>query len=90
MVETTNLLGEIVEGPKKKARTEAVTGAKRLKPIDRSQSYWGAIDIEKLIEEDHPARGIWAMVERLDLSDLEEKIRAVEGQPDKVAWIRGC
>ena len=53
---------------------------RRLKPIDRSQSFWGAIDIEKLIEEDHPARGIWAMVNRLDLTRLEEKIKAVQGR----------
>jgi transposase len=53
---------------------------KGLKPIDRSQCFWGAIDIEKLIEEDHPARGIWAMVNQLDLTRLEEKIKAVEGR----------
>src|SRR5207249_9678029 len=54
--------------------------AKRLKPIDRSQSFWGGIDIEKLIEEDHPARGIWAMVNQLDMTRLEHKIKAVEGR----------
>ena len=54
--------------------------AKRLKPIDRRQCFWGAIDIEKLIEEEHPARGIWVMVNRLDLRKLEEKIKAVEGR----------
>lgn len=54
--------------------------AKRLKPIDRCQSFWGAIDIEKLIDEEHPARGIWAMVNQLDLTRLEEKIKAVEGR----------
>src|SRR5438876_11187460 len=54
--------------------------AKRLKPIDRSQSFWGAIDIEKLIEEDHPARGIWAMVNQLDMTRLEQKIKAVKGR----------
>jgi len=31
-----------------------------------------------LIEEEHPARGIWAMVNRLDLTRLEAKIKAVE------------
>jgi transposase len=53
---------------------------KRIKPIDRSQCFWGAVDIEKLIEQDHPARGIWAMVQRLDLGRLEDKIKAVEGR----------
>jgi len=83
MSEITNLFGESLETfaqerqdsdpPKREAE-------KRLKPIDRSQSFWGAIDIEKLIEEDHPARGIWAMVNRLDLRRLEETIKAVEGR----------
>src|SRR5437899_12861740 len=41
--------------------------AKRLKRIDRSQSFYGAIDIEKLIEEDHPASGLWAMLNRSDM-----------------------
>ncbi len=66
MSETANLLGESLETYKAEQspglaapRSEP---AKRLKPIDRSQVYWGAIDVEKLIEEDHPARGIWAMV----------------------------
>src|SRR5262249_48814479 len=30
--------------------------------------------------QDHPARGIWAMVLQLELSGLEEKIHAVEGR----------
>ena len=84
MSEATNFLGESLKAfrvedpvqampPKEKPR-------RRLKPIDRSQSFWGAIDIEKLIEEEHPARGIWAMVNRLDLTRLEEKIKAVQGR----------
>jgi transposase len=84
MSEVSSLLGDSIEAyrvekqPTSEPRQQEV--AKRLKPIDRSQSFWGAIDIEKLIEEDHPARGIWAMVTRLDLRRLEEKIKAVEGR----------
>jgi transposase len=84
MSEKSSLLGESLEayrveerGKTEPAKQEA---CKRLKPIDRRQSFWGAIDIEKLIEEDHPARGIWAMVRRLDLRRLEENIKAVEGR----------
>src|SRR5688500_1107898 len=82
--EVMSLLGESLEAFTIEEKREPVPGksepAKRLKPIDRSQSFWGAIYIEKLIEEDHPARGIWAMVTRLDLRRLEEKINAVEGR----------
>jgi len=84
MSEVANLLGENIEAFKVEGQAEPeppkAEPVRRLKPIDRSQSFWGAIDIEKLIEEDHPARGIWAMVERLDLKRLEEKIKAVEGR----------
>src|SRR5438477_12328073 len=84
MSEPTSLLGESLEAFKIEQRRQYERAekelAKRLKPIDRSQCFWGAIDIEKLIEEDHRARGIWAMVSQLDLSALEAKIKAVEGR----------
>src|ERR1044071_443984 len=80
MSEGIDLLGEPLKEPKRKSRPVEITEAKRLKPIDRSQRFWGAIDVEKLIEADHAARGIWAMVQQLDLSALEKKIRAVEGR----------
>jgi transposase len=66
--------------PSQTAALDKREPAKRLKHIDRSQTYWGEVDVEKLIEQDHPARGIWAMVNRLDLSQLEAKVRAVEGR----------
>lgn len=84
MGEEANLLGQTLEAFRVKTEPKPTSPkmepAKRVKPIDRSQSFWGAIDIEKLIERDHPARGIWAMVSRLDLSQIEEKIKAVEGR----------
>ena len=85
MGEVANLVGENLEAFRLEEKPEPtmpppVEAGKRLKPIDRRQSFWGAIDIEKLIEEEHPARGIWAMVNRLDLSRLEAKIKAVEGK----------
>lgn len=78
------LMGESLEEFRAKPRTEEEPSktepAKRLKPIDRRQVFLRPIDIEKLIPEDHPARGILAMVERLDLRGLEAKIKAVEGR----------
>ena len=47
--------------------------------LNREQSYWGEIDLESLIETDHPARAIWALTERLDLSSFEAGIRSREG-----------
>ena len=39
-----------------------------------------AIEVERLIEEDHPARAIWELVGRLDLSRYYADIAAVEGR----------
>jgi transposase len=84
MSDAPSLLTESLEAYRIEANTASSPPkeepAKRLKAIDRTQCFWGAIDIEKLIEEDHPARGIWAMVNQLDLRRLEEKIKAVEGR----------
>jgi transposase len=84
MSEARSLLGDSSEAFRVEEEMEPCAPkpepTKRLKPIDRSQCFWGAIDIEKLIEKDHPARGIWAMVNQLDLTRLEEKIKAVEGR----------
>jgi hypothetical protein len=80
MSKTGNLLGESLEEYKVEPPLDlqrATSPAKRLKPIDRKQVCWGTIDIEKLIEPDHPVRGIWAMVMQLDLKGLEDKIRSV-------------
>lgn len=84
MCEKANLLGESFENfeAEQKAATEEPKKepAKRLKPIDRSQVFLKTVDIEKLVAEDHPVRGIWAMVNRLDLRDFEAGIKAVEGR----------
>src|ERR1700742_4254803 len=40
-----------------------------------------SMDIDSLIGEDHAARSIWAYVEQLDLSALENAIKSREGRP---------
>jgi transposase len=35
---------------------------------------WRALNVERLIEEDYPARAIWELVGRLDLTDFYEGI----------------
>jgi len=37
-------------------------GAPRLKAVNRQQLVFRAVDVELLIEEDHPARAIWAFM----------------------------
>jgi transposase len=63
--------------------SDAKQGA-RLREAQRAQMAWGRIDLDAQLPEDHPARAIWAVVERLDLSGLYVQIEArdeVAGAP---------
>ena len=74
------LFGELPE--QSAPRTEAVPrGAPRLREPVRDQVELRAVDIDSLIGQDHPARVIWAYVERLDLSELEDRVKARENRP---------
>jgi transposase len=52
----------------------------RLAAVNRSQMVMRAIDVERLIDEDHSARAIWALVGRLNLRRYYADIAAVEGR----------
>ncbi len=54
-------------------------GEPRLQAVNRQQMVWQTIDVERLIEADHPARAIWELVGKLDLSSFHQAIDAVEG-----------
>ena len=56
-------------------------GALRLRQPIRDQIELRAVDIDSLIGQDHRARMIWAYVEELDLSVLEDRIKARENRP---------
>lgn len=55
-------------------------GEPRVKFINREQMVLRAVDIEKLVPEDHEVRAIWGFVDKLDLSRYYEDIEAIEGQ----------
>jgi len=57
----------------------------RLNSADRNQANTFPIQIDNLIESDHPARTIWAFVDGLDLSPLYQQVRAVEGAAGRSA-----
>ena len=59
--------------------SEGPGGKPRLKIVNRNQLLMRTVDVEKLIPEDDPARGIWAMAEQLDMTPFEASIKAVEG-----------
>jgi transposase len=47
-----------------------------IRSVNRQQMSWRALDVEHLIGEDHPARAIWALVGRLDLSAFYQAIES--------------
>src|ERR1035437_8434156 len=51
-----------------------------IRRINREQLVMRTMDVERLIEEDHPARAIWELVGRLDLSRYYAGIGSVEGR----------
>lgn len=80
MSEPECLFGGLSEqiGPQ---RPEAPPSAPRLREAQRDQIALRVVDLEGLLPLDHPARAVWAFVERLDLSPLLDAIKAREGEP---------
>jgi transposase len=71
---------DLKPGPLLSAELEAGQPEARLKKIDRSQTYWGQIDLERLIGAEHPARAIWALVEKLKVEEFLKTNKSVNGR----------
>src|SRR5882724_3096861 len=72
-----NLFGEL---PQQAAvKQEAGLGAPRMWEPERDTIELRAMSLDSLIGADHPARLIWAYVLRLELRELEARIKAREG-----------
>jgi len=74
------LFGEL-PGQGKPQTDTAPFAPPRLREPKRDQIELRATDIDSLIGEDHPARLIWAFVVPLDLSELENRIKARGSNP---------
>jgi transposase len=59
--------------------SRAKGGSPRLRYVNRQQVEMRCCSLDALIPEDHPVRTVWAYVEKLDLSDVLAKIKAVQG-----------
>lgn len=68
-----DLFGEVPETERPKRDW---SGGPRLREPERDQVELRAVDLEALVPADHPARVIWAYVQKLDLKPLEEVTRA--------------
>jgi transposase len=53
----------------------------RLRVPNRGQIVWGRIDLDAQLPEEHPARSIWSVVERLDLSALYDQVASRDAVP---------
>src|SRR5260370_34447538 len=56
-------------------------GGPRLREPDRDQIELRAVDLDRLLAPEHPARVIWDYVQGLDLRSLEQSVRAREHTP---------
>src|SRR6266576_2146052 len=66
---------------------KAVNSARpRVRVVNRSQLTWQMLDVERLIEQDHPARAIWALVWGVKLDGFYAPIEAVEGSAGRTPW----
>lgn len=61
-------------------------GPVKLRRVNRNQLTMAQIDVEQLIDEDHPARGIWDICQKLDVSGYEAALRTREGEVGRAAW----
>lgn len=52
----------------------------RLKAVQRDQLVMRTVDVERLINFDHPARAIWELVGQCDLRPFHQDIQAVQGK----------
>lgn len=79
-------LFDVAEGEPERAVEGGGSGARaRVRRPDRMQMRWEAVHLDGLLPPEHRARGVWAFVERLDLSALYAKVKAVEGHQGQPA-----
>src|SRR5260221_14187326 len=50
-----------------------------LREVNRKQMVFRTVDVERLVEEDHPARLLWEAVGKLDLQAFYESIESKKG-----------
>ena len=73
-----DLFGAVADDRPAKSPEHPLRAPRLMRP-DRHQVRLMPTNLESLLPEDHPARSIWAVVERLDLTAYEAEIDAREG-----------
>src|SRR6266849_6084153 len=85
MAEQEKLL-ELPEQPARPTGQAEPAGECKLRLVNRDQLTMAQVDVEHLIDEHHPARGIWEVAQGLDLSRYEAAIRSRKGEVGRAAW----
>jgi transposase len=57
-----------------------------IRSVNRQQMCWRAVDVEQLIDQDHLARSIWALVGRLDLRRFYQQIESSAEEGGRPAY----
>ena len=58
----------------------------RRKEINRQQLLLRPVEVEKLVEKDHPVRAVWELVGRLNLEPFYAGVEAIEGVAGRPVW----
>jgi transposase len=85
MNEQALLFGSLPESVAVNESVAGAEGAPRVLMAERNQIELRAVDLDATIAMDHPARSVWAFVERLDLSALYGVIGSVQGRAGRAA-----
>lgn len=85
MNEQWKLFASLPESAAVSQSSASAQDAPRVLMAERNQIELRAVDLEATIALDHPARSVWAFVDRLDLSALYGAIGSVEGRAGRAA-----
>ena len=69
---------------------ENVSKQPLIRYVNRQQMTWRAVDVERLVGDDHLARAIWALVGRLDLRGFYQSIESSAEEGGRHRSIRNC
>jgi transposase len=79
------LAGEPIRNEPEAAPPAAPKASPRLRLAKRSQVQAFCESLDQRLDADHPARAVWAFVQKLDLAALHDRIKSVEGQAGRDA-----
>ena len=85
MSEQTSLFASLPENRSVAPPPPTHDAAPRVLVAQRNQIALRPIDLEATLSAEHPARSVWAFVERLDVSGLYGEIGSVEGRAGRAA-----